>query len=130
MAEIEPVNEQEITEVIKDNESASGNLERTKGKDLRELLIKINNRFEQELTKVRGASLYGPYQNSTVALSLIALEERFKGLTIGIITQDGVEEYWWKSGVEDNNLIVKNKSGEDDFSLSYVTADSDGNLTL
>lgn len=50
---------------------------------------------------------YGPYDSIELALLSVPLVIREKGLTIGILINDKVVEYWWDSGVEDQDLKPK-----------------------
>lgn len=50
---------------------------------------------------------YGPYNDLNEAKGSINSNERAIGLTIGIITNDGIVEYWWKNGTSDNDLVIK-----------------------
>ena len=50
---------------------------------------------------------YGPWPTTLSALSAFDPVLRNVGLTVGIDSGSGVVEYWFKDGVADNNLIVK-----------------------
>lgn len=61
---------------------------------------------------------YGPYENISEALQLTLAETspitgavttfRYIGMTVGIYNATGgVDEYWFKDGIEDNDLIPK-----------------------
>ena len=55
---------------------------------------------------------YGPWLSLNDALTGFNPALRFRGLTVGIytpnnITTSPVIEYWWKSGVTDNDLVLK-----------------------
>lgn len=52
-------------------------------------------------------ALYGPYNSINEALLAIPLNRRKKGRTIGIIKDNKVIEYWWESGLTDNDLVKK-----------------------
>lgn len=49
---------------------------------------------------------YGPYNTIAEALAAIPLYRRYIGLTIGI-DPDNVEEYWWKDGLTNADLVAK-----------------------
>lgn len=58
---------------------------------------------------------YGPYSSIEEALETlnsetiagVAYTKRAVGLTVGILENDEVVEYWFKSGVEDGDLVIK-----------------------
>jgi len=51
---------------------------------------------------------YGPYASMTDALNAFPKNRRVIGRTVAIIDgNNSVTEYWWKDGIEDNNLVVK-----------------------
>lgn len=56
---------------------------------------------------------YGPYNSIENALENIPMSLRIQGLTIGIIIDNSIREYWWKNGIEDTNLILKSNSEVD-----------------
>ena len=91
---------------------------------------------------------YGPYVDVTAACTAVPF--RSEGKTVGIITPDGIVEYWWKVGTDNNQLIIKNVSASTvdlslysttsqanllykpidySFALNGITNDSPGNLT-
>jgi hypothetical protein len=106
MPTIQPIQDSAIDAVIKDNQTGTPNPNKTNGKDLQDLLKLMRDRFEQEISKVKGASLYGPYADIATALAEITTE-RYAGLTIGIETQNGIVEHWWRNGIADNDLVPK-----------------------
>lgn len=52
---------------------------------------------------------YGPYDNIIEAVNSIRKVLRDNGLTVGIYNADktSIDEYWWKNGIEDSDLILK-----------------------
>lgn len=56
--------------------------------------------------------LYGPYTTLQAACKRVVEAVRQKGLTVGIIERGSVVEYWWRDGIEDSDLILKNPSKE------------------
>jgi len=52
-------------------------------------------------------SRYGPYNDIPEALTSVITALRAVGLTIGIIEGGDVVEYWFKSGIDDNDLVLK-----------------------
>ncbi|MGC3945353.1 MAG: hypothetical protein QM762_12705 [Chryseolinea sp.] len=62
-----------------------------------------------------------PYANAAEACSLIVLSRRHPGLTVKI----GNDEYWWKSGIQDVDLILKATGGGGDlYNIDGGTASS------
>jgi hypothetical protein len=52
---------------------------------------------------------YGPFANSAVAVVSITPTRRYKGLTVGILNNGTiVKDYWFRDGIADTDLIVKN----------------------
>lgn len=54
--------------------------------------------------------LYGPYTSIQDAISAVTRNRRALGRTVGIIESGGVVEYWWKAGIEDEDLVQKTNS--------------------
>lgn len=53
--------------------------------------------------------LYGPYNSIEEACSIVVPTRRMIGRTVGIIYNGSITEYWWKSGIEDEDLVQKNE---------------------
>lgn len=62
--------------------------------------IKINNPYSNV------DIYYGPWLTLEEACLNIPIEIRGKGLRIGIITDEGIVDYWWKNGIEDEDLVM------------------------
>lgn len=72
----------------------------------------VNNAVDSEYNNLPNVDAkYGPYVSTVEALSTLAQSIRAIGLTVGIKTSNGIVEYWFKNGVADNNLVVKNTGG-------------------
>lgn len=56
---------------------------------------------------------FGPYANSNTALTSISEAYRYKGLTVGVLENGNVVEYWFKDGVTDGDLEPKSLSYDD-----------------
>lgn len=58
--------------------------------------------------------------------------KRCKGLTVGILTDNGIEEYWFKNGITNAHLVPKNQGGSGGghnlFVTNNVTEDTNTNL--
>lgn len=50
---------------------------------------------------------YGTYESVAAACAGVPKAVRLKGKTVGIIIDGSVVEYWWRSGIEDSDLVVK-----------------------
>lgn len=50
---------------------------------------------------------YGTYASKAAACAAVPYAVRMIGKTVGIIEDGGVTEYWWKSGIEDADLVAK-----------------------
>lgn len=51
--------------------------------------------------------LYGPYDSITEACEAIPIGRRAIGRTVGVVDNGNILEYWWKSGIEDDDLVQK-----------------------
>ena len=51
--------------------------------------------------------LYGPYNSIEEANSVVTKARRALGRTVGIVENNSIEEYWYKSGIEDIDLVKK-----------------------
>ncbi len=84
---------------------------------------------------------YGPFNSLEEALN--EPSTRFKGLTVGVIEDGSVVEYWWKDGLTDEDLVLKfggdtggiphgTASGTDTYTvtISGVAAYNDGDAYL
>ena len=61
--------------------------------------------------------LYGPYQNKKAACDNIPKATRDFGRTVLILENGEYKEYWWKDGIEDNNLVLKLSATAGDVQL-------------
>ena len=53
---------------------------------------------------------YGPWTSVLNANTNVPLEVRDLGLTVGIINNNSVDEYWYKDGITDSDLILKSSN--------------------
>lgn len=58
--------------------------------------------------------LYGPYTSVANALTGVPVVLRQLGRTVGIIEGGTIKEYWFKNGITDIDLVVKDSGGETD----------------
>ena len=64
-------------------------------------------------------SMYGPYNSVSAANAAIISGVREKGKTVGVLINGAVEEYWWKSGITDSDLVLKTaEAGDSPFSFN------------
>lgn len=82
-------------------------------------------------TTAPGDAKYGPYLGSSISVALSAAKTyllssyRYKGLTIGIIVNsEPIVEYWFYSGVNDVDLIIK------DAVVNLTTSQTASNFTI
>lgn len=67
-------------------------------------------------------TFYGPYDSISKACEKIQEKYRMLGLTVGILEQSGIVEYWWKKGTEDTKLEPKLiGTGLDDIEFDVVS---------
>jgi len=57
-------------------------------------------------------SRLGPYSSSAHATGSIESVYRYVGMTVFISSSTETEEYWWKDGINNNQLILKTGSGQ------------------
>jgi hypothetical protein len=50
---------------------------------------------------------YGNFADIATALAEVGAGIRYQGLTVGILTGGTVEEYWFKNGIADVDLVIK-----------------------
>lgn len=72
--------------------------------------FKLANRIEIRDKYSNVDQLWGPYESVEQACEAISESRRERGLTVGIISNDNLEEYWWKLGTSDNDLVSKTSS--------------------
>ncbi len=87
---------------------------------------------------------YGPYLSTTQCTNLLLIGDRKIGQTVGIYNGTGIDEYWFRDGIEDGDLVAKSSggtgggilhgtaSGTDTYTVSItgVTAYNDGDAYL
>jgi hypothetical protein len=71
---------------------------------------------------------YGTYVSIAEALENVPISMRTLGLTVGIVNNGIIDEYWWKSGLTDADLIEKQISGDniyfDDGAHTIIKGDT------
>jgi hypothetical protein len=65
---------------------------------------------------------YGPYLNTTQVLTLLPINDRKIGQTVGVYDGTGVAEYWFKDGIEDADLVAKSSGsgGDTGFEMNFL----------
>lgn len=69
--------------------------------------------------------LYGPYNSPAQAKVKIPESQRGIGLTVGVIVDGKVIEYWWQKGTTDSDLVLKNL-GQTIWEFSYEISSQEG----
>lgn len=65
---------------------------------------------------------YGPYTNKSIACKAIIKDMRKCGKTVLIGNDtDGYTEYWWKNGIEDEDLVIKGGNFTDADKQEFIT---------
>lgn len=93
----------------------------------------VNNAVDENYDALPNIdAIYGPYPNLNAAITTIMASKRAKGLTVGIMTDTGIEEYWFKNGITNAHLVPKNQDGSGGghnlFVTNNVTEDTNTNL--
>lgn len=90
----------------------------------------VNNTVDENYDALPNIdAIYGPYPNLNAAITAIMAFKRAKGLTVGIMTDTGIEEYWFKNGITNAHLVPKNQGGGHNlFVTNNVTEDTNTNL--
>ena len=77
---------------------------------------------------------YGPWNSIAEAKTGVIQALREKGLTVGVIESESIVEYWWKSGITDNDLVLKTEvgggSGTPGVSVTNATINVSGHLII
>ena len=113
----------------------------------------INNKIVCNEPHANLDSYYGPYNSVQDALQTlnsttvngVNYVKRHIGLTVGIETSEGIVEYWFKNGIEDNDLVIKStessmpqgvkivtftKNGATGGAQNSIMTDADGKIVL
>lgn len=74
------------------------------------MAIPLSDNIYTESNKPADAR-YGPYASTSLAKSSVPVPYRHIGLTVGILEEGKVVDYWWESGTDDTDLIIKSSDG-------------------
>jgi hypothetical protein len=85
--------------------------------------INLNDNLQVQAPKPAD-NRYGPYESTAEALAAVPAGSRYKGLILGVLSDDVVQNYWFKAGIEDEDLVVQVEfvpgvDGEDYGSETY-----------
>jgi len=72
---------------------------------------------------------YGLYNSVAIANAAIISSVRYIGLTVGIKTVGGVDDYWYYAGIADGDLILKSGGGVGISGLSGISGIAGGDST-
>ena len=73
---------------------------------------------------------YGPHASAAAAKSAIPQSQRYVGLVVSILVGGLPTDYWWRSGVTDNDLVIKEASAlSTDQTSGFATLDQNNKLT-
>jgi hypothetical protein len=84
------------------------------------MAITLNDNLQVQANK-NIDNRYGPYNSLTQALTSIAAFQRSRGLTVGVIEEGLLKEYWFKDGVSDADLVEKNSVSKNSVSIISKT---------
>jgi len=70
------------------------------------MAINLNDNINSLSPKILD-SRYGPWDSVSGANTNVLTLQRSKGLTVGILSGAGIVEYWYVSGITDNDLVLK-----------------------
>ena len=70
------------------------------------MAINLNDNINSLSPKILD-SRYGPWDSVSGANTNVLTLQRSKGLTVGILSGTGIVEYWYVSGITDNDLVLK-----------------------
>ena len=76
---------------------------------------------------------YGTYNSLEEACQNVPQEVRLKGKTVGIIENGNVVEYWWKSGVRDEDLVIKfgiNATNENNYIGTFTNIENTNSIVI
>lgn len=74
-------------------------------------------------------SKYGPYSSTAAALAALPAWERAIGLTVGIVSDTTITEYWFQGGVTNAHFQQKNTGGGGGTGgTSVVIVEEDGTI--
>jgi len=91
------------------------------------MAIALSDNLQINFPKPTDARLYNnltPYTSSAQVTGSIDINYRFLGLTVLVSSSTEIAEYWWKEGINDNQLILKTTGTEGTF---LTTASNEGN---
>lgn len=93
------------------------------------MAITLNDNIFTDAPKASD-SRYGTYTSLANALSSVSSDNRYQGLTVGVIIDGVVYEYWFRDGVADEDLVSKQPdiSELDDLNVNGTFTNYNKNL--
>lgn len=76
---------------------------------------------------------YGTYESVAEACASVPKVVRMIGKTVGIVQNGSIEEYWWKSGIEDSDLVLKSGAQiiiDNTFAEEHTGLNTSGSFTI
>lgn len=89
------------------------------------MAIKLNDNIDLASSKPLDQR-YGPYTTVALAVASIPAFKRYQGLTVGIVQQGAVVDYWFRDGTADNQLILKTVGGDTGGLIGGAIGNFDG----
>jgi len=71
--------------------------------------IGLNDNISVQAPKPLDAR-YGPFNSTGAALFYNGAAVRYQGLTVGVLNGSAVEDWWFKAGIADVDLVLKDSS--------------------
>jgi hypothetical protein len=108
MPQIPPITDAYIDEIIKASDVYNPTLNKTQGVKLRELIKLMRDRSgENDYSGVWENNAWRPYHSVAEALAALPFERRFTGMTVFIVDNGKLSEFWFNNGIDDANLVEK-----------------------
>jgi hypothetical protein len=97
------------------------------------MAIALSDNLQINFPKPTDARLYNnltPYTSSAQVTGSINIDYRFLGLTVLVSSSTEIAEYWWKEGINDNQLILKTAGTEGTFLTTASNVNNGNVLTI
>ncbi|WP_293787277.1 hypothetical protein [uncultured Pedobacter sp.] len=108
MPQIPPITDAYIDEIIKAPDAYNPTLNKTQGVKLRELIKLMRDRSgENDYSGIWENKIWRPYQSVAEALANLPVEMRFLGMTIFVLDNGNLKEFWFNHGVTNAHFLEK-----------------------